>query len=458
MARHPHKRRYWLAPVALPLTLVAGVAFADDPEEGFDLEAFEQQMMQQAAEDAANYDSVYLPTPDVVYGEDGPQPQPRSPAPRIIFLNFDGEQIQCNNSYTDDARTNQSWVCGAYAGAGPMQYAAYNGSAAQKQQVIDATKAHWNAFNVSLVTSRPGSGNYEMAMIGPTNFIGGSVLGVAPLDCFDNLKVNVVYAFNGAGHSVAITATTISQELAHAFGLEHTSNQSDIMYPSANGGNKSFVDSCTSFTNGSQCTSQHNQNCSGQQNSYQDLLALFGPAMPDNEDPTVNITAPEDGAAVMVGSSFDIVVEANDDVGINIVELWINGDLAGSKSAGPFEWPAMNIPEGEHEFYAVARDDWGNEATSAVVTVYATADGETGTGDGDGDGGDGDGDGGDGDGGDGDGGGSSGAYPGDAFPPGYGQNYGDETGCACTTSNGLPTGATLMLLLVGAPLLRRRRD
>ena len=186
---------------------------------------------------------------------------------------------------------------------------------------------------------------------------------------------------------------------------------------------------------------------------------MFGPAMPDTQDPTVVITAPNDGAVYPVGSDFTIVVDAQDDVEVANVELFVNDVSVGSNSSPPYEWPAMGIPEGEHEFYAIATDGWGNETTSASITVYATQDGTSG-GDGDGDsGGDGDGDsGGDGDGdGDGDSGGTTDEpYPGNAFPPGFGEGD-SEAGCACNTRNSLPTGASLMLLLLGAPLLRRRR-
>jgi MYXO-CTERM domain-containing protein len=378
--------------------------------------------------------------------------EPHDPrAPAVIFVNMDGATLNCTNGYNDDSHTNTSWVCGSYAGNGPYNYAAYNGN---KQALLDATKADWQPFNVSVVSTRPGSGNYTMCMTGPSNFIGGGVLGVAPLDCYDSVKNNVVFAFVGSQHGVDTAATTISQEVAHAYGLEHVNGQSDIMYPSVQV-NQSFQDQCLGIVQGGQCGQQHAANCGGgQQNSYQDLMDLFGPSMPDMADPTVTITSPMDGAVFMAGSDFTITVDAQDDVEIATVELFVNDQTAGQQTSPPFEWPAMGVPEGTHEFYAIAVDGWGNEAMSNVVTVQATQDGTTGSSGSSGSAGDGDGDG---DGGDGDGDGDSGnttdAYPGNAFPPGYGE--GDyETGCGCSAPAAAGFGGLGLLVL---PALRRRR-
>jgi MYXO-CTERM domain-containing protein len=397
---------------------------------------------------------TYLETPPEAY-EAGENRLPFAGS-TTIFANFDGEVLNCVSNYQDDSRTNTSWVCGAYAGAGPFNYAAYNGSYAQKQAVIDATKEDWAPFDVKVVTERPQSGDYTMAMVGPSNFIGGSVLGVAPLDCNDGWKNNVVFAFNGSQHSADTAATTISQEVAHAYGLEHVNNQSDIMNPSAGHGNQQFLDQCTSIVAGGSCAAQHAQNCGGgQQNSFKDLINLFGPASPDNEDPNVNITAPTDGEVFEVGADFTIVAEASDDSAIAAVELHVDGEFISADTQAPYEWPVVGIPEGEHEFYAVAEDEAGNSTISPVITVHATEDGEDSGGDGD-DGGDGDGDDGDDgdDAGDGDGGDEGEWYPPGALPPGYGGED-PEVGCGCTTNASGTQAWWLALLLL--PLAGRRR-
>ena len=175
MAKQHRSTRLRLAPLALPIALVTSTAMAGEPGEDFDPEAYHEQIMQQAAEDAELYDSLYLPTPEWVYDQMEPEPEPFNPTPAVVFVNMDGATMNCTSNYQDDSKTNTSWVCGSYNGPGQMQYAAYNGN---KQALLDAAKADWQPFNVNLVDKRPGSGNYTMNMTGPTNFIGGGVLGL----------------------------------------------------------------------------------------------------------------------------------------------------------------------------------------------------------------------------------------------------------------------------------------
>lgn len=397
------------------------------------------EILEQAALDAQLYESIYLASPLAA---------PERPlVPRedtaVIFLNFDGEQLQGSQGYVDDSKTNTSWVLGAYAGAGAYPYEAYDGSEQQKQAIIDATREDFAPFDITIVTERPTTGDYTMAMVGPSNFIGGSVLGVAPVDCGDQIRNNVVFAFNGASHQIVTAATTIGQEVAHSYGLEHVTNNADILYPTTGGaGDPTFVDSCSSIT-GQQlmCGSQHAAQCGSQnqQNSFAELLAIFGQSAPDTADPTVNITSPSDGTVYEPGDAFTLTVDAADDVGVTVVDLYVDGQLHSGIDTPPYAWPVVGIPEGEHEFYAVAKDAANNESISPVVTVYASADGEIPGGDPDGDG-------------------EGTGAPGDGFPPGFGDDDEDsEAGCGCATDTAPGRGATALALFALLPWLRRRR-
>jgi hypothetical protein len=365
-------------------------------------------------------------------------PSPLMPGPTVVYLNLDGAPINGNG---EDSRTNSSWVAADNGFTGP--YPPWGGSAAQRQSLLDAVRADWMPFNFVITDQRPASGNYTMAMHGPVNHpFGPGTVGIAPVDCYDDNRNNIVYAFYSAAQlggpaPLGEQATTVGQEIAHSFGLEHVSGngaQSDIMYPTTSV-NASFLDTCFPITGALRCSSQHSQfsGCGNgsTQNSYQELTAMFGPNNPDNADPSVHITAPSDGATVQAGSSFEIVVEASDDVQVTGVELFINGNSVGIQASPPYAWPAQGIPEGSHELYAIAGDPSGNEAESAVVTLHATADGEP----------------------DGGTGGGDGAFPGDAFPPGYGDDRGDA-GCGCRAADAPAGGFALWLLVVS--VLRRR--
>ncbi|NVB38514.1 Ig-like domain-containing protein [Pseudenhygromyxa sp. WMMC2535] len=404
--------------------------------------------------------------------------------PTYIFVNMDGTDLVCQGG--DDATVDSSIIACQYGFSGA--YPDYGGTAAQRQSVMDAVTQDWAPFNMVVSDSRPNASGYTMCMTGPGDHpFGSNVLGIAPLDCQDANASNVVFAFHDASQlsgsfGANTQATTISQEVAHAYGLEHVSNTSDIMNPYNSGGNPSFTDTCLTLVdggNGIYCSSQHTQYCSSSlQNSYQELLGMFGAAEVDSQAPSVSLTYPSEGEVFGVGADFLITCSASDDQAVASVVLWVNGDQVGSKASAPFEWNVTDIPEGDYDAYCVATDTSSNSAMSAVVSFSATAGssgdttttggeesgdegGSTGGGDSADSGDSGGSTGGDDEGGSNDEIGTDSLDGGDDFgsglPPGFGQGGDFEGGCACRS--GLPPSERgwLLLGLLVLPMLRRRR-
>lgn len=446
-------------PLTLPLLLVSATSFAG-PGDG----------NSEPAGVGPDYVSVpggssiiYVPEDLREGNDDGPM-RPRA-KPGTTFLNFDGASLSSGN---DDARQNRTQI-GELAGS----YPAFSGSANTRAAVIDAVMADWAPYANLITTTRPTSGEYNMIMIGPKNQpFGNGVLGIAPLDCNDNNPYNITYSFSGGQYGANTDATTISQEVAHGFGLEHVNSASDIMNPYNQGGNPAFLDQCIALVSGSSggiyCNSQHQQFCnSGSQNSHQELLNLFGPSTPDNQAPTGQITFPSDGQSFPIGSSFAVMVDANDDVGVKNVELYNGGDMLAVDASAPYAFDIVNIPAGTYSFQATVQDNAGNSISTNTVTITVSDDGgstsgtttgSTTDGSTESTGGESTGDGGSGSATDGggvdDGGLDSGTDDG-LFPPGFG-NEEDDSGCACTADSKGSTGAWFGLLLL-VPLLRRRR-
>jgi hypothetical protein len=369
-----------------------------------------------------------------------------------VFVNFDGATL--TNGWDDS--TNNVTQIGELAGS----FAAY-GAGDKREATMQAVRADWAPFDVIITDTRPASGSYTMNMTGPTNPFGGGVLGIAPLDCDDSqTHDNITYAFHSASDqfSASTQATTIGQEVAHSYGLEHVDEPGDIMNPYNAGGDPAFLDTCITIVQGVACGSQHAAECgsSGQQNSYAELMTLFGPSNPDTASPTVAITYPADGDTFPSGSDFTITVEANDDQAIEQVTLFSNDAEQGVDASPPYGWEVMAIPAGTYELYVVATDAAGNETASAPVTIMVGDDLPPSGGDGGVDGG-----------------GDAGADAGDdggvdptatgddgSLPPGYGLDDGldDASSCACTTGSqraGSLFGALCLLLLAG---LGRRRS
>jgi hypothetical protein len=309
------------------------------------------------------------------------RPQPlaggvEQPPPWVIFVNFDGEMLTAG---ADSAQNNVTQI---FELAG--QFAPY-GDGDKRSAVLQAVMADWAAYNIVVVDERPTAGEYVMNMTGPTNPFGGGVLGIAPVDCFNmQTHSNITFAFHSVGDqfSAPITATTIGQEVAHSFGLEHVDEPNDIMNPYNAGGDPSFIDRCIPIVGGAVCGPQHTAHCpdSLAQNAHQELLAMFGPAIVDTDPPVVLITAPLDGQEYEAGSSFSVVASVNDDSPVVSAQLWSNGQPFMLDTAAPFGWMINNVPEGEYTLEVTAVDEVGNEGTSPAVTIrVVTAAGDTDT-------------------------------------------------------------------------------
>lgn len=388
------------------------------------------------AQGLGQYRGTAVPVPAHLQRERSPD-DPVAQQQGVIFVNFDGAMLAGG---PDDARNNVTQI-GNLAGS----FAPY-GDGDKRNAVMQAVAQDWSSYNVVVTQNRPASGEYVMNMTGPTNPFGGNVLGIAPLDCDDQqTHSNITFAFHSANDqfSAAITATTIGQEVAHSFGLEHVDEPNDIMNPFNAGGDPSFIDQCIQIVQGGSCGSQHQVHCGSpvSQNAHQELLTFFGPSTPDTVLPTVQIVSPVDGDEFDAGADFEIMVTANDaETGIDRVQLYNNGAALQSDATEPYGWGVASAPAGTYELYVEAIDVAGNVAMSDVVTVYvgveADDEGDAGA---DGD----------------DGAGTGGSDGGDEPPTRAGADE-EADGCSCRSNRGEAPIALILVGLLG--LTGRRRD
>jgi len=109
----------------------------------------------------------------------------------------------------------------------------------------------------------------------------------------------------------------------------------------------------------------------GRVNARASLVAAIGTAPePDITDPLVSIISPEEGS--IVSGSITVSVSATDNVGVERVELYIDGTLFGTSATEPhnFYWNTNDLTEGYYELSATAYDTSGNIGHSNSVTVY----------------------------------------------------------------------------------------
>ncbi len=90
----------------------------------------------------------------------------------------------------------------------------------------------------------------------------------------------------------------------------------------------------------------------------------------DTTPPTISITSPASGATVK--GKVSVKVTVGDNVGVTMVQLYVDGVLKDTKTAPPFttKWNTAQASAGAHTLECRAFDAAGNDTWSSPVTVY----------------------------------------------------------------------------------------
>ncbi|HTL34083.1 MAG TPA: Ig-like domain-containing protein [Kofleriaceae bacterium] len=289
----------------------------------------------------------------------------------VIYLNNCKPNGCAMKSGYDNATTNTSSIPDMTS-----TVPAYTGSDATWQQIVQCVKQTYADFDVQIVTDRPASGNYHMAIVAGTP---GSVqqqngvLGVSPFSC-GYISNSVSYTFaNLEPSNVMDLCWTVAQETAHSWGLDHKYDNRDPMtYLSGGPSQKKFMDeagSCGEYSARS-CQCQYNGS-TAKMNSHALIQAVFGSSAPDTVPPTVAITFPAEGAQVNAG--FPIKATATDDRTVEKVEVKLDGMVIKTLTDPPFNAAApANLGQGAHKVEVVGYDHAGNKTTAAVNVAFGT--------------------------------------------------------------------------------------
>lgn len=296
------------------------------------------------------------------------------PRKGTVFLNFNGGQLKIGDDNSAESKSTLA--------RHNHNYPVFNGSEATALTLIQAVQEDMATFGVRVVyLSRPHKTvPYTMAMVGgswtDTN-IGDPAGGVAPgTDCEDRDQRNVVYAFDGQ-------SATVSQEIAHAWGLDHTIGSDRIM--SYQGGfNKKFGDNCQPLCEeGCQgpgsigCRLIHEVYCgvdSEAQNDLAELAKIFGDTTPDKEPPTVQIVKPaEDVVKVPVGATVTVGGKVHDNYGGVGWKLTVIKDGVVAFDQVDYDrklgWDFTNLPAGTYEVVLEAEDHADHIVTDKMTII-----------------------------------------------------------------------------------------
>jgi hypothetical protein len=300
----------------------------------------------------------------------------------VLFLNRckSGCTLQIG---TTDSRTDHSDI-----GRGTLSAYPYGDN--QWNMVVACVKNKMSRFNISVTDVDPGSADhFEVMVAGSPNQIGlpSSVGGIAdfacsqPGSCAQYIPDALVFDFTDVwGGAVEDDCSTIAQEIAHTWGLDHVADASDPMTYFPYSGMRQYKDNvqCGSDCQGGQ--SPFGLPCSGPsgqyhicmssgtniQNDVQTILKLFGPfgAAP----PTLKITSPADGSAQQAGFQVQVTCTSGD--GIQEVDLSIDGVPKLTLTAAPYNFATpANLADGFHKIDVMCATNNQATATASVSIV-----------------------------------------------------------------------------------------
>jgi hypothetical protein len=289
---------------------------------------------------------------------------------RLVFLHRCPEISGCSvrSGGTEDSRTDTSTIAD-----GIKQLGEFSHGTQVWNETVQCVKETFAPFNITITDVDPGSTTPHFeAMFGGKGSdisadIGDNTLGIAPFNCGE-VPNAIVYIFNQTGPNALEQCAVAAQEIAHAFGLEHEFLQKDPMTYLSGDLPKRFRDELAPC--GELAVNQPTCRCgANMQNSYRDIVAMFGVGAPT--PPDVLFKRLTEGKQVQPG--FTAVIDAQDDVRVEKVDLYIDGVMVGTSStpiANDFEieTPA-DLAQGEHTLEARATDVQGIVGTTTLAVV-----------------------------------------------------------------------------------------
>ncbi|HUJ58395.1 MAG TPA: Ig-like domain-containing protein [Kofleriaceae bacterium] len=282
-------------------------------------------------------------------------------------------------------------------------------STSQLQQFSQSATV-WNAvksclqdtfsrFNVTVTDVDPGQTPHMEVMtagIGAELGLPEGVLGIADFPCqgvgnCDSFMSNaLVFAFANDPYYTNDPdniCSTVAQEIAHTWALDHVVDASDPMTYNAYSGIRQYHDNekCGSDCQNGQspfglpCTGSGGQathTCTGTgqatQSEVSTITALFGTSAPDTTPPTVMITAPANNASVMPGTA--VTANVTDNIGVASAVLDIDGVAQSTLNGAPFSWTLpQSLTQGTHMIEVVGTDLSGNTGSAMISVTYGHA-------------------------------------------------------------------------------------
>ena len=293
-------------------------------------------------------------------------PGPDDPLPRLLYLNRcmpDGCEISPGE---DDSRNDTSSIVGGLA-----YLPAFTQDETTWRAVVACVKKTYAWFDIEITDVDPGPAtpHFEVMFGGAATdlrneWIPFNAGGVAPGTCWP-LHNAITFVFDVFEDHVENLCYVAAQESAHALGLDHELLANDPMTYLSYSGHRDFQDQLAS------CGEDVPRRCwcgGEEQNSFRDIMAIFGPHAPT--PPTVTITEPAAGAYVPTG--FTVRAEYLDDIDVVRAEMLVDGVVLATRTAPPFSFRAPSgITEGAHTLTVRGYDPQGTAGEASIPIEVA---------------------------------------------------------------------------------------
>jgi len=230
----------------------------------------------------------------------------------------------------------------------------------------------FSEFNISIVTERPKVAHFSRCvMVGRHIELGGlreESGGVSAVDCDNEFEDDIAFVFVpssklpqtavGARDELEAIAADCAHELGHAFGLEHTNVDRDLMAESSGTAVKAFLEAGVPYVRAHFCDRGETQN------GAEKLTLTLGRR---STQARASLRFVRPSFQGRVGRSFEVELTSDSSIPIEQIVLMTGKTVLGTREAAPFVFAVSAPTPGPRRVSAFVRFANGERVRAGTV-------------------------------------------------------------------------------------------